>query len=197
MNVLLYKPVEEVKESCANPNCKAERLMDDLKKVVYKKKLSYYCKECAKSVTKKCFCLFCKHIFLKDKGDNVKQWILCNEKDCCNWSHLDCEETNGIKDIYELIKNEKYHYTCKKCKKKKSRNYIVEETPKMKEIRVEIFSKLKTYNREQLEKVIKNLVKRFPNVFYFFNYSIIRLNLKRLDLEELELLNQNLDRYTH
>ena len=196
MNVLLYKPVEEVKEVCANSKCKVERLMKDLKKVIYKSKLGYYCRDCTNSIIKKCFCIYCKHVFLKDKGDNTRQWILCAEKGCENWSHLDCEETKGIRDIYELIKDEKYHFTCKKCKKKKSKNYIVEETPKILEIRASIFSQLKTYDRSKLEKVIKTLVKKFPNVFYFFNYSVIRLNLKRLDLDELELLNANLERYT-
>jgi len=116
----LGKPCHEV--SCGNYNCTITKKYRNKSKFQF---MNYpdetpkeYCGDCAEAISKKWTCPFCDGIytnFTHSKGEDTFQWIKCDFGRCGRWIHIECELSEGIKEI-KALKDSSYKYFCPSCR---------------------------------------------------------------------------------
>ena len=92
--------------SCNNRGC-----------ISFSSKANHYCKECNLSIQRNWVCIFCDQIF-SQKTANLEggEWVGCDSHGCSRWTHVWCEQSKGLYQIKELLKNNQYKYNCPVCR---------------------------------------------------------------------------------
>ena len=108
---------------CSNYNCtliKKYRNKAKFQKLEYPETgiFKEYCGDCSDAINRKWTCPFCSGIYTSQahsKGVDSHQWIKCDFGRCGRWIHIECELSQGIKEI-KALNDSSFKYYCPGCR---------------------------------------------------------------------------------